>query len=157
MRSTPPGAQLFVDGRPSGRTPITVRELARGPHRLEVTRDGYTPIEHRVVITQSRPSQFVMLRLRRAHAAQATAAAAPVRLATAVGDRLKGSLDIDSRPPGAKVFVDGRLVGTTPMLASAVSSGDHAIGLELEGYRRWSSSVRIASNEKTRVTASLER
>ena len=67
------------------------------------------------------------------------------------------SLSSSSRPSGAKIFVDGTLVGTTPMVLPAVPAGSHAIRLEYDGYRRWSSSVRIVASEQNRVTASLER
>jgi hypothetical protein len=43
------------------------------------------------------------------------------------------------------------------MTLPSVSAGSHAIRLDHEGYRRWSSSVRIVAGEQNRVTASLER
>jgi hypothetical protein len=55
------------------------------------------------------------------------------------------------------VFLDGKLVGTTPVSLPVVAAGDHAIRLERDGYLRWSSSVRIVATEQNRVTASLER
>jgi serine/threonine protein kinase len=158
LRSVPSSALVFLDGKASGRTPTIFRELARGAHRIQVTRDGYTAVDRRVVIAQSGPSQTVTLRLPRAPVAvKTTPAAGPVRVAPATTDQVKGSVDVDSRPSGAKVFVDGRLVGKTPMMLSDVSVGDHAIRLELDGYARWSSSVRIVLNEQNRVTASLEK
>jgi serine/threonine-protein kinase len=68
-----------------------------------------------------------------------------------------GSLMVESRPTGAHVFLDGRLLGTTPLAMPSVPAGEHAIRLELGGYRRWSSSVRVVASERNRVTASLER
>jgi hypothetical protein len=38
-----------------------------------------------------------------------------------------------------------------------VAAGDHAVRIELDGYQRWSSSVRVAAGERGRVAASLER
>lgn len=67
-----------------------------------------------------------------------------------------GSLLVDSRPSGASVFLDGRLVGTTPLVLSSVARGEHAIHLERAGYQRWASSVKIVSGERSRVAASLE-
>jgi hypothetical protein len=55
------------------------------------------------------------------------------------------------------VYVDGKLVGTTPVSLPSVPAGSHAIRLEHDGYRRWSSSVRVVASEQNRVTASLER
>jgi hypothetical protein len=71
--------------------------------------------------------------------------------------RFTGALAVDSRPAGARVFVDNKVVGTTPMALPAVSAGSHVIRLEHDGYRRWSSSVRVIASEQNRVTASLER
>jgi hypothetical protein len=55
------------------------------------------------------------------------------------------------------VFLDDKVVGTTPMALPSVSVGSHRIRLEHDGYRHWSSSVRIVASEQNRVTASLER
>jgi hypothetical protein len=83
----------------------------------------------------------------------------PPRAAAAAttGARLTGALAVDSRPAGARVFVDDKAVGTTPMAMPSVSAGSHVIRLEHDGYRHWSSSVRIIASEQNRVTASLER
>jgi serine/threonine protein kinase len=82
------------------------------------------------------------------------ATAAP---ASGTAGRFVGALHVESRPDGARVFLDGRLIGTTPMSIPGISAGEHAIRLERDGYRRWSSSIRIVSAEQNRVTASLER
>ena len=47
--------------------------------------------------------------------------------------------------------------GTTPLMVAAVSAGQHAIRIERDGYRRWSSSVRVIPSGPNRVAASLER
>ena len=142
VRSTPSGARVAVDGRDLGATPLAVRDLAVGTHTVRVTRDGYVPQERAVRVTRSRPSPSMVVTLERS---RATAAA-----------NFNGGLTVDSRPSGAKVYIDGRLAGTTP-LQSSVAAGEHAIRLERDGYRRWTSGVRIVSNEQNRVTASLER
>jgi PEGA domain len=55
------------------------------------------------------------------------------------------------------VYLDGRLMGDTPLSLQTVAVGEHAVRLEREGYRRWLSSVRVVASEQNRVTASLER
>lgn len=88
----------------------------------------------------------------RRRAARSRAAGTPIQ-----AGRLAGALAVASRPAGAKVYMDGKLVGTTPMLLASVPAGSHAIRIEHDGYRRWSSSVRVVASEQNRVTASLER
>ena len=154
VRSRPAGARVSVDGKDRGVTPATVRDLTRGAHRLKITHDGYAPDERRVVITASRPSHSMTVALTRAGVA---APARGAQAARAPAGRFAGALAVDSRPAGARVFMDGKLVGTTPMALPSVPAGSHAIRLEHDGYRRWSSSVRVVASEQNRVTASLER
>ena len=47
--------------------------------------------------------------------------------------------------------------GATPAASSALTEEQIRNQLEHEGYRHWSSSVRIVASEQNRVTASLER
>jgi serine/threonine-protein kinase len=153
IRSRPGGARVSVDGQDYGRTPATVRALARGAHRVTITHDGYATEERRFVITTSRPSQSMTVALVRPRAAASRVA----QTSAAPAGRLTGLLAVDSRPAGAKVYLDGKLVGTTPISLPSVSAASHAIRLEHNGYRRWSSSVRVVAGEQNRVTASLER
>ena len=152
IRSTPAGARVTVDGKDHGVTPATIRDLPRGAHRVKIAHDGYTSEERRVTITTAQPAQSLMVALGRA-AAPARGAQTPP---TPAG-RYAGALAVDSRPAGAKVFVDGKLVGTTPIAIPSVAAGSHVVRLEHDGYRRWSSSVRVVASEQNRVTASLER
>jgi serine/threonine-protein kinase len=157
VRSTPAGARVFVDGREQGRTPMTVDNLARGAHRLRVMRDGFAAEERRVTITSAQPAPTVTVTLAPSRVASTARAGGQARPAPSPVGRSTGALSVISRPAGAKVFVDGRLVGSTPLSLPALAAGEHAIHLERDGYRRWSSSVRVAASEQYRVTASLER
>jgi len=160
IRSTPDGASVSVDGRDYGKTPATVRDLSHGPHQVRVTRDGYAAQDRRVVLSSSRPSQSVNVAMVRTPApppSRSAAAAAAPPAGTPTTGRAAGALAVDSRPTGARVFVDGKPVGTTPLMVPSVAAGDHAIRIELDGYRPWTSSVRMVAAESNRVTASLER
>jgi hypothetical protein len=147
IRSTPAGATAFVDGRRVGRTPVTLRDIDRGAHTVRVVHEGYAAGERRVTITAGRPSQSLTFSLSRMQAA------APVRSAADA----PSPLTVESRPSGARVSVDGRVAGRTPLTLDAVTAGDHPVILELDGYRRWASSVRVVPGAPARVRASLER
>lgn len=69
----------------------------------------------------------------------------------------QGTLVVESRPSGATVFLDGRRVGTTPLTIDTLKTGQYTIGLDITGYKRWASSVKITSGDRSRVSASLER
>ncbi|MGC4084074.1 MAG: PEGA domain-containing protein [Vicinamibacterales bacterium] len=57
---------------------------------------------------------------------------------------------------GARVFVDGKMVGTTPLLLDAVAAGDHTVRLDLTGFSSWSSTATVTGGGRTRVSGSLE-
>ena len=118
------------------------------------------------MITPSRPAQSVTVALARLRVAQRGSApppvsprptpTAPIPTTPGTAGRFTGILVLDSRPPGAKIFLDGTQVGTTPMLLQAVRAGEHAVRMERDGHKNWSSSVRVVASERNRVTAALE-
>lgn len=68
-----------------------------------------------------------------------------------------GSLMADSRPPGARVILDGRAIGKTPLKLTNVKSGPHTVRLEMAGYRPWTTEITVVAGRDTRVAGSLER
>jgi hypothetical protein len=66
------------------------------------------------------------------------------------------SLWIESRPTGAAVYVDGQLVGRTPLLLGGIVPGSHSVRLDMTGYQQWMTRVNVADSGRTRVAASLE-
>jgi hypothetical protein len=158
VRSTPSGARVRFDGKDAGVTPFVAHDVATGAHQVQVSRDGYVTVDRRVVITKANPAQSLTIPLEREPVASSgTRAAVPEPSTPGTMGRFAGGLRIESRPTGAKVFLDGKLIGTTPLAVASVSAGEHAVRLEYDGYRRWSSSVRVVASEQNRVTASLER
>src|SRR6266705_2338328 len=47
-----------------------------------------------------------------------------------------GTLAVNSEPPGAALYVDDTLRGSTPLLALALAPGSHRLRLELDGFKR---------------------
>ena len=104
-----------------------------------------------MAINASHPAQALTVALARTRQAESSTRA---RGATPA---LAGSLSVDSRPPGAKVFIDGKLAGATPLVVPQIGAGEHAVRLEHDLYRPWALSVHVVSGERNRVTASLEK
>jgi hypothetical protein len=48
---------------------------------------------------------------------------------------LKSVLEVDSRPTGARVFVDGDDRGVTPVTIEDIAVGEHTLKLSLRGYQ----------------------
>lgn len=78
-------------------------------------------------------------------------------LAVIVGrPKFQGSLSVNSQGPGARVFVDGRPVGLTPLFDWVLPAGSHVVRLELDGYERWASVVQIVSDQGLSLSATLQ-
>jgi serine/threonine protein kinase len=149
VRSVPAGARVLVDGAPRGETPVAVRGLELGPHTVVVTAPGYAEWEDRVTLTAERPSYSFEIPLN-PHGSGPATGSNVVPAAPTV-------LQVDSRPAGAQVWVDGSLVGVTPLLLQDVTVGAHSVRIQLPGYRPWTTSVAVGRGERGRVAASLER
>ena len=54
-----------------------------------------------------------------------------------------GLVQFDSRPNGANVSIDGRMLGTRSPSKSTISAGTHAISIERDGYKAWQKSVEV--------------
>ena len=106
-----------------------------------------------VVIVET-PSP-VAPRLRTPAASRGEAAmrrATPVRTTS-----FRGSLSVRSRPQGAQVFINGRMVGTTPVIVRNQPAGSRVVRVTLNGYAVWTSSVRVVAYEQNIVIANLQR
>jgi formylglycine-generating enzyme required for sulfatase activity len=68
LRGAPQGASLWVDGRPHGPVPEQLSLLAV-PHRLEIRKEGFTPVIHRVTPRPGYPIEL-SARLKRTNATE---------------------------------------------------------------------------------------
>jgi hypothetical protein len=66
-----------------------------------------------------------------------------------------GSLQIDSTPQGARVFIDRQEAGATPLVVSDLSAGSHAVRVEADDHLPWSSAIRVIADQRTRVHTTL--
>jgi hypothetical protein len=77
-----------------------------------------------------------------------------VRAGQAAPAALYGTLDIRSEPAGARAFVDGQYVGTTPVRYGA-EAGSREVRIEREGYEPFRSSVNLRGGSTQLVEAGL--
>jgi hypothetical protein len=87
IESDPRGANVYVDGRARGAAPIRVEAEAGRSYAIRATRAGYRDDEQ--LVTAAAGDSTVRLHL----------------------DELRASVQIESEPPGARVFVDGQATG----------------------------------------------
>jgi hypothetical protein len=157
IRSTPAEADVLVNGKPRGKTPLALRDLALGSYTIRVAREGYAVEERTLQLTSGRPTTSTTIELR----STATRGASSSTIGTAVDSAAQktgpGGLNVQSRPAGARVFVNDRLAGSTPIAIPALPAGPATVRIEMDGYQPWTTKVRVVAGEQARVAASLER
>ncbi len=67
----------------------------------------------------------------------------------------KGALDLECSVDGAKVWVDGKMVGTAPISQQALGVGSHTIKISKLGYIEHSQRIVIREGKTVRVSADL--
>jgi hypothetical protein len=147
VRSSPPGASVSVDGTVRGTTPLTLRDVPIGTRTIRLQRTGYQPVEQRIVLSADRPSRSIDVRLM--PVARAATALRPPPVAT-------GRLLVESRPPGARVTIDGRDAGVTPLTIASIAPGRHTVLITAPGWAPVTSTVDVKAGARARVAATLE-
>jgi len=122
VSSDPLEATVYFDGRPAGQTPITIPNVVAGRHTVRLSKEGYA--DHQEPIEVGNETVRFSKKLER-----------------------PPTLDVSSLPPGASVYLDGKLLGTTPLKTNKVTSGTRTLRVELEKHDVWIDTV-ILENEK---------
>jgi hypothetical protein len=142
--STPEGARVFLDDDFKGKTPLSLSSVKPGDHSLRVELDGYAPVTRSITM------------------ANAGAATEEFRLESTLG-----RIEVITTPPGAKISVDGRAVGTTAaqgdsnksklLAVERVAVGAHTVLVHCDGYEDRGYKINVASRETTQLYARLKR
>ncbi len=74
-----------------------------------------------------------------------------------MGKFVPGVLEIESQPPGARIYVDGLLRGNAPVKISDLYAGKHYIQARASGFKTWATVVKAPQRaNRHKVVARLE-
>ena len=62
---------------------------------------------------------------------------------------------VASSPPGARVYLDGKEQGVTPVALTGLMQGDYRVRVEAAGFASWSTEVNVSHGETAGVNARL--
>ena len=68
-----------------------------------------------------------------------------------------GSLEISASVSNALVYLNGKMVGSTPLAPQSLSPGRYEIRISKEGYAEWKKSAEIKAGSKSVLQAQLEK
>lgn len=134
VRGTPAGARVLVRGIEVGVLPVAVRVNA-GAAEIRIEKDGYdASVETRDLAPKVSTTIDVAL--------------AP--------ERTSGQLSIFARPANARIVIDGRPRGMSPVTLD-LAPGPHDVVIEAPSHHRRSIPVDLAKGETRRVDITLDR
>ncbi|MCK4334178.1 PEGA domain-containing protein [candidate division WOR-3 bacterium] len=136
VNSTPvQGAEIWLDGDSTGvATNAFFDSLAVGSHTLKLKLAEYKDWDTTVTIVKDE-----------------------IDTVNAVLVLKTGSIQVNSTPTGADIFLDGVDKETvTNALLTDVTLGDHTIKLTLDGYADWDTTVTVNEDETATIDAVLE-
>ena len=68
-----------------------------------------------------------------------------------------GSLNVESTPLMAKIYIDGKEMGATPKFIPEVLIGQHNLRLSMDGYNDYTEAININKDERKQVKATLNK
>ena len=138
VSSDPPGADIYLDDRTTGLQGQTNFrfKVTPGPHTLYIDLNGYEPIKRDFIMPDDKPLalDFKMKKLENV-----------------------GFVEIEVNREGARIFVDGAIVGLSPYKQrKALEAGKHQIQVELLGYNRYTQEIEVQKDQVAQVQVQLQ-
>lgn len=140
LNSTPEGADVYLNDRYAGKTPLVMEQLRIGEYLARVELPGYQTWTRTIQINPDRTA-FVHANL--------------------VSMQRYGSIAIRCNEDGARIYLDGQYKGLTEknrnVLLEQVREGSHDLRITLSGYHDWSQTVEVKPNQRVQLTVNLEK
>ena len=133
--STDSESEIYVDGKRYAKGSWT-GTLELGEYSIEVRKQYHRSVVKIVHITDNHANQTIEID-----------SPAPIY----------GSLHVKGTPSKASVYVDGKLVGTSPLIVNDILIGEHQVKVEKDGCAVWKKTVTVAENEECIAKYELEK
>lgn len=114
--SNPPGAEIILDGQKFGNAPSTISGLSPGQHQLELRKSKYYSNFSTIEIEEGKSKNLNLNLLQKF-----------------------GYLTVLGNPDGSEVFINGKLIGSTPMDRFEVESGEYDVLIKKDLYHNYES------------------
>ncbi len=119
VKTDPDGATVFVDGKNYGLTPIEIKDLEIGDHEIVISKEGYAQIIKKIDIRKETVTIEEIL-------------------IEAISE-----IFINTNPKGAKVIINGKEMGVTPLTLKDINPGRYIITFKAIGYEEMTKSIEV--------------
>ncbi len=139
VKSTPSGAEVYIDEKKAGATPYQMKKIKRGQHVVELRMAGYEPFADMVTIKAGEVNkQFENVTLE------------AVRVAT-------GTIVLESNPSGAVITIDGRQYGQTPKTLTDFPVGAYTVYFTKEGYQNLAQNLDLKDGGRETLSVTMSK
>ncbi len=128
------GAAVSIDGKSVGILPLPPLALDAGDHTISVRRAGFAQLSQKVTVAIGKTTQV------------------EARLVP-----IAGVLSVKTDQPDAKVFVDGKLIGSTPLTEVEIAPGTVQLSVLKEGIREERQTISVIAGKDYPVSISFGR
>ncbi|MFC1504335.1 PEGA domain-containing protein, partial [Spirochaetota bacterium] len=133
VETTPPSANVHIGGRFAGKSGQTLNNVPTGYHRIKISLYGYYDINTQVRILDNKLTRYK----------------------AALQEKPKGNLKVDSTPQGARIFLNGKQTGMSPVLLKGLPEDRYHLKLKLKGYKSFRSYVNVTGHQTEHVNVKL--
>lgn len=129
--TTPTGAQIYIDGKKYGTSPVKIDDLTAGEHLIRVVKKDYFSKEDRVNITAGKTQDFSMQLGEAAY------------------------LTIKTEPRNAAITINGKNAGKGSVRSYEVQAGEVTVQIGAAGYDTFKSTMKLAVGEEKNIEKEL--
>jgi hypothetical protein len=134
VKSRPSKAKIFLNGEDAGVTPVILKSVKPGAHKIQVRMEGYESWSKSVDIEADKENAL-----------------------TAILQIKTCSINIKSEPTKASIFLDGKEVGTTPENLTGLKPDKYSVEVMMDGYELWTEIVDVKAGNENTLTAVLQK
>ena len=148
--SYPEGARVTMDGNYIGKTPLTLSPIQPGVRTIKAELPGYAPV-FKTVMMENGGEVTEEVRF----------------------ESILGWLEITTTPPGARILLDGKVVGSTSahrgkkadlsdvksdvLFVRDIDAGEYQLLAKMRGYAETKGKVKIDAKKATKINLRLKR
>jgi serine/threonine protein kinase len=122
--SLPPGAEVFLNQERVGLAPVKLKKLSRGMNSLTLKKEGYFEISYKIKVDKKKNIFY----------SDFTGQERVVRKGEILSLPLVTFLRMETRPPGAEIFLDGKKLAEITPYQHKLTLGKHKLRFLLTGF-----------------------
>ena len=118
----PKKAEVYLDNNLVGNAPMSLKDIAVGPHAVKIMCKGYDMEEKEIIVNADKETKL-KIELKKLY-----------------------KLSVNSIPSGAQVLINNKEAGQTPYTTTIKEGMQFDLKLSLENYKDWTKRIKVKDN-----------